>query len=88
MDDWYEIKCEGCGFTILQSENVKFCHNCGHKLPEFKPTLVTCPCCNGAGRVTKMRAQYYHSMYPDVKINFDLPGAITPKYWNKGDTGA
>lgn len=81
MDDWYEIKCEGCGFTIIQSENVKFCHNCGHKLPEFKPTLVTCPCCMGVGRVTRWRA----SMFKPNGFDWNQPGIITPKFWNKKD---
>lgn len=75
MDDWRKIKCKGCGFTIFQEENVKFCQNCGHKLPEFKPTLVTCPCCMGSGKVTKTRARRYCPLY-----------IWTPRFWNKGDT--
>ena len=65
MIDYQSYICKKCGRAVLRTEDAKYCHCCGAKLPELKeiPKMV-CPICQGTGKIEARSYQAFNPMAP------------------------
>lgn len=58
MISYQDYICKKCGRAVLRTEDAKYCHCCGAKLPELKEMpKVACPMCQGTGKVEAREVQ-------------------------------
>lgn len=45
--------CGKCGHVYLPSPTTRFCSFCGAEVPKYEEQEITCPCCQGTGKIKR-----------------------------------